>query len=131
MGIEFNGNVNKDLFIGHGVQSKETNRIDKTDVKFIDNKHIGEFGDKLLEQVQPRFIQTAKIPETDAKELNEMFAMAGIKNPKMPTVAQYASISGHVGTAVKSLDEVTTTNNAEDLFKTRAFNALNGLFGIA
>lgn len=95
-----------------------------------DNKVIGEFGNKLLEQVQPRFVQAAQIPAEDAADLKEMFAMAGIKNPKMPTVKQYASVAEHVGNVTQSIDDLATTNNVEILFQSDAFKALENLFGI-
>lgn len=133
MGIEFNGkgNVNNNLFINGGIKPQQTNGKEKVEVNITDNKAVGEFGNKLLDQVQPRFIQAAKIPETDRAELNEMFTMAGIKNPKMPTVAQYASIAKQVVTATKELDDVTTTTHTEDLFNSAEFGTLNDLFGIS
>ncbi len=133
MGIEFNGkgNVNNNLFINGGIKPQQTNGKEKVEVNITDNKAVGEFGNKLLDQVQPRFIQAAKIPETDRAELNEMFEMAGIKNAKMPTVAQYASIANQVGTATTALDELMTTTHTEDLFNSAEFGTLNDLFGIS
>ena len=131
MGIEFNGNVNNNLFISGGTKPQQVNGKENVEVNITDNKAVGEFGNKLLDQVQPRFIQAAKIPEPDRAELNEMFTMAGIKNPKMPTVAQYASITNHVVTATKELDEVMTTTHTEDLFNSAEFGTLNDLFGIS
>ena len=133
MGIEFNGkgNVNNNLFINGGIKPQQTNGKEKVEVNITDNKAVGEFGNKLLDQVQPRFIQAAKIPETDRAELNEMFAMAGIKNAKMPTVPQYKSIANQVDTATTALDELRTTTHTEDLFNSVEFGTLNDLFGIS
>ena len=133
MGIEFNGkgNVNNNLFINGGIKPQQTNGKEKVEVNITDNKAVGEFGNKLLDQVQPRFIQAAKIPETDRAELNEMFAMAGIKNAKMPTVPQYKSIANQVDTATTALEELRTTTHTEDLFNSPEFGTLNDLFGIS
>ena len=131
MGIEFNGKVNNNLFINGGIKPQQTNGKEKVEVNITDNKAVGEFGNKLLDQVQPRFIQAAKIPETDRAELNEMFEMAGIKNAKMPPVAQYARIANQVGTVTTALDELMTTTHTEDLFNSAEFGRLNDLFGIS
>ncbi len=129
--INGNGNVNKNLFVTSGTKAQNTSGAEKVEVNITDNKHIGEYGDKLLEQVQPGFVQASRIPETDRAELSEMFAMAGIKNPKMPTVAQYASIANNVGGAVAALDELTTTQHTEQLFGSSEFNVLKDIFGIS
>ncbi len=131
-GIEFGkgNNVQGNPYI----QGSTPNIKGKTEINNVpvtDNKAIGEFGDKLLDQVQPRFVEAARIDAVDAKELTEMFAMAGIKNPKMPTVAQYASVSGHVAEATKGIDDLLTTNNTQALFDSPEFNTLNKLFGIS
>ncbi len=133
MGIEFNGkgNVNNNVFVNGGIKPQNTVGKEKVEVNITDNKAIGEFGNKLLDQVQPRFIEAAKIPETDRAELAEMYALAGIKNPKMPTVAQYASIASQVGAATTALDELTTTTNAENLFNSPDFGLLDNIFGIS
>ncbi len=128
--ISGNGNVNKNLFVTGNTKAQNTSGTEKVEVNITDNKHIGEFGDKLLEQVQPGFVQASRIPEADRAELSEMFAMVGIKNPKMPTVAQYTSIANHVGGAVTALDGLTTTTNAEQLFKSPEFSVLNDIFGV-
>lgn len=106
-------------------------RAEIAETPVIDNKVKGEFGDKLLEQVQPRFIQAAQIPAEDAVELSEMYAMAGIKNPKMPTAKQYASVAEHTNEVSEFIDKLTITNNAERLFESDAFKALDNLFGIS
>lgn len=129
--INGDGNVNNNLFVSGGVKPHHIAGQEKVDVKIADNKHIGEFGEKLLEQVQPKFVQAAKIPETDRAELATMFAMAGIKNPKMPTIAQYRSVAAQVGTATTALDELTTTTNAENLFNSPDFGLLDNIFGIS
>lgn len=133
MGIEFNGkgNVNNNLFVNGGIKPQQTAGKEKVEVNITDNKAIGEFGNKLLDQVQPRFVQAAKIPETDKTELTEMFEMAGIKNAKMPTVAQYANIINHVVIATTGLDNLWTITHTEDLFKSPEFGTLNNLFGIS
>ena len=129
--INGNGNVNKNLFVTGNTKTQNTSGTEKVEVNIPDNKHIGEFGDKLLEQVQPGFVQASRIPETDRAELSEMFAMAGIKNPKMPTAVQYASIVNNVGGVVAALDELSTTTHAEQLYSSREFNVLNDIFGIS
>lgn len=129
--INGNGNVNNNLFVNNGLQPQHVKGNENIEVKIADNKAIGEFGDKLLNQVMPGFVQTSKIPETDRKDLTEMFAMAGVKNPKMPTAAQYASISNSVGTVVPGLDKLNTTNHANDLFNSPQFGVLNDIFNIA
>ena len=129
--INGNGNVNKNLFVTGNTKTQNTSGTEKVEVNIPDNKHIGEFGDKLLEQVQPGFVQASRIPETDRAELSEMFAMAGIKNPKMPTAVQYASIANNLEGAVAALDELSTTTHAEQLYSSREFNVLNDIFGIS
>ncbi len=129
--INGNGNVNKNLFVTGNTKTQNTSGTEKVEVNITDNKHIGEFGDKLLEQVQPGFVQASRIPETDRAELSELYAMAGIKNPKMPTAAQYASIANNVGGAVAALDELSTTTHTEQLFSSPEFNVLNDIFGIS
>ena len=116
--INGNGNVNKNLFVTGNTKTQNSSGTEKVEVNITDNKHIGEFGDKLLEQVQPGFVP-------------ELYAMAGIKNPKMPTAAQYASITNNVGSAVAALDELSTTTHTEQLFSSREFNVLNNIFGIS
>ena len=128
--VSGNGNVNNNVFVNGGIKPQNNVGKEKVEVNITDNKAKGEYGEKLLEQVQPRFVQAAKIPETDRAELTEMLAMAGIKNPKMPTVAQYASIAAQVGVATTALDEFTTTTNAETLFNSPDFGVLNNIFGI-
>ena len=129
--INGNGNVNNNLFVNNGLQPQHVKGNENIEVKIADNKAIGEFGDKLLNQVMPGFVRTSKIPETDRKDLTEMFAMAGVKNPKMPTAAQYASISNSVETVETGLDKLNTTNHARDLFNSPEFGALNDIFNIA
>ena len=133
--VSVNGNGSDNLFVRKNVTPNvtpsDTTKVTKTDVPITDNKVVGEYGAKLLEQVQPRFVTTARIPETDAAELTEMFAMAGIKAPKMPTVAQYASISNHVADFTTGLDNLNTTNNVEDLYGSAEFATLDQLFGIS
>ncbi len=134
MGIEFEGkgnNINGGFFVRRNETPKETPRIETVDVKATDNRPIGEYGDKLLEQVRPRFVTAARIPETDAAELTEMFAMAGITAPKMPTVAQYTSISNHVADFSRDFDDLETTNNAVALFESQDFATLDNIFGIS
>lgn len=129
--INGNGNVNNNLFVNNGLQPQHVKGNENIEVKIADNKAIGEFGDKLLNQVMPGFVRTSKIPETDRKDLTEMFAMAGVKNPKMPTAVQYASISNSVGTVETGLDKLNTTNHANDLFNSPQFGVLNDIFNIA
>ena len=128
--INGNGNVNNNLFVNNGLQPQHVKGNENIEVKIADNKAIGEFGDKLLNQVMPGFVRTSKIPETDRKDLTEMFAMAGVKNPKMPTAAQYASISNSVGTVETGLDKLNTANHTADLFNSPEFGTLNNIFGI-
>ena len=134
MGIEFDGKgngINGGFFVRRNETPKEPPKIETVDVKATDNKPIGEYGEKLLDQVQPRFITAARIPEADAVELTEMYAMAGIKAPKMPTVAQYASISNHVTDFTRGIDDLDTTNNAQALFNSDEFRILDDIFGIS
>ena len=128
--VNGNGNVNNDFGINNPyVQSAKQGKVT---IGFNpDNKYIGEFGDKLLEQVQPAFVKRAQLPEEAKVELNEMFQMAGIKNPKMPTIAQYESVAGHVKAFGEAMDDFTTTNHAERLFNSDDFSKLNELFGLA
>lgn len=130
MAFEINryGNVNN-LFSADKTKPKNTSRTEK--VNITDNKHIGEFGDKLLEQVQPGFVQASRIPETDRAELLELSAMAGFKNLKMPTADQYARIAYNVEGTVKALDELSTTTHTEQLYSSREFTELNNIFGIS
>ena len=129
--ISGNGNVNKNLFVTGNTKAQNTSGTEKVEVNITDNKHIGEFGDKLLEQVQPGFVQASRIPEADRAELSEMFAMAGIKNPKMPTVAQYASIANSARGVETALDKLSTTTHTEQLYSSREFTELNNIFGIS
>ncbi len=131
MGIEFNGNVNNNIFVNSGIKPQTVSDKSKVEVNITDNRHLGEFGDKLLEQVQPRFVETAKISEKDSVQLQDMFELAGIKNPKMPTAAQYTSITNQVNDAIKSLDKLTTTTHTEDLFNSTEFSTLKDILGIA
>lgn len=132
--MAFGFNINNDYSKGAiqpSTPQVTTPRVaNQTDNVAFDNKVIGEFGDKLLEQVQPRFVQAAQIPAEDAADLKEMFAMAGMKNPVMPTVKQYASVAGHVDKATESIDKLAITNNAERLFDSEGFKAFNKLFDI-
>ena len=132
MAFEINGNgiVNKNLFVTDK-KTQNTSGTEKVEVNITDNKHIGEFGDKLLEQVQPGFVQASRIPETDRAELLELSAMAGLKNLKMPTADQYARIAYDVEGTVKALDELSTTTHTEQLYSSREFTALNNIFGIS
>lgn len=133
MGIEFQGNGNSigsNFFIRKDSNAGETQRTENVNVPMTDNKVVGEYGDKLLDQVQPRFIEAARISEADALDLRKMFEMAGVKNPKMPTVAQYASVSRHLATVTQAMDELITTNNVRDLYDSPEFNKLNDLFDI-
>lgn len=130
MGIEFDGSYIKGLF---GTPApKETKKASETKEVSqpvpVGQPQTKEIGDKLLDQVMPTFVKTAQISKADAVELTEMFAMAGIKNPKMPTAAQYASVAGHVSTVSKGIDELTTTNNAERLFNSDGFKTLDEFF---
>ena len=133
--VSVNGNGSDNLFVRKNVTPNvtpsDTTKVTKTDVPITDNKVVGEYGEKLLEQVQPRFVTAARIPETDAAELTEMYAMAGIKAPKMPTVAQYASISNHVADFTTGLDNLNTTNNVKELYGSAEFAILDQLFGIS
>ena len=129
--INGNGNVNNNVFINGGLKTQNNTGTEKIDINIADNKAFGEFGNKLLDQVQPTFIQTAKLPEEDRSEISEMFTIAGINKAKMPTAAQYASISNQVNNFVTNFDELTTTNNAENLFNSKEFKTLNSFFGIA
>ncbi len=130
--VSFNGNVNNNLFIQSGWQKPSSRKVDeKSLVNFADNKAIGEIGDKLLEQVQPNFVQASKLPEQDEKDLKEMYALAGIKNVKLPTRSQYARIEGSVQNASDNISQLLTGNNAEELYNSQQFNVLNELFGIA
>jgi len=133
MGIEFQGNGNSigsNFFIRKDSNAGETQRTENVNVPMTDNKVVGEYGDKLLDQVQPRFIEAARISEADALDLRKMFEMAGVKNLKMPTVAQYASVSRHLATVTQAMDELITTNNVRDLYDSPEFNKLNDLFDI-
>lgn len=112
------------------IQPTGTQRAEKTEVPVTDNKVIGEYGDKLLEQVQPTFVQAAKISKTDAAELNEMFAMAGIKKPIMPTVVQYDRIANCDKASEEKIDNLTASNSIHDLFESEGFGKFNKLFNI-
>ena len=129
--INGNGNVNKNLFVTGNTKTQNTSGTEKVEVNITDNKHIGEFGDKLFEQVQPGFVQASRIPETDRAGLLELSAMAGLKNLKMPTADQYARIAYDVEGTVKALDELSTTTHTEQLYSSREFTALNNIFGIS
>ena len=131
MGFGINGNdFDKNLFVGKNFTASSTSKVNNTEPPINDNKVKGEYGDKLLEQVQPQFVTTSRISKTDAVELNEIFELAGIKNPKMPTVAQYQSVSNHVATITQAMDELTTTINADNLYNSTDFKVLNEIFGI-
>ena len=131
MGFGINGNdFDKNLFVGKNFTASSTSKVNNTEPPINDNKVKGEYGYKLLEQVQPQFVTTSRIPETDAVELNKMFELAGIKNSKMPTVAQYQSVSNHVATITQAMDELTTTTNVDNLYNSPDFKVLNEIFGI-
>lgn len=132
MAFEINGNgiVNKNLFVTDK-KTQNSSGTKKVEGNIPDNKHIGEFGDKLLEQLQPGFVQASRIPETDRAELLELSAMAGLKNLKMPTADQYARIAYDVEGTVKALDELSTTTHTEQLYSSREFTELNNIFGIS
>ena len=127
--VNGNENVNNRWFVRNDIKSSEVKKTNE--IVTPDSRAIGEYGDQLLEQVQATFVQAARIPEFDRLQLTEMFAMAGITKPKMPTVAQYASIANQVGNFTQDFDKLTTTNNAERLFGSKEFEALNNMFGIS
>lgn len=132
MGIEFDKSINSSWFVGKPdgkakAEEVKQNEITNVPVGQSDTKELGR---DLLNPLQPRFVELARIPETDAAELNEMYNMAGIKNLRMPTVAQYASVAGHVATFEQGIDELTTTNNAQQLFDSPEFATLDKLFGL-
>lgn len=130
-GINGKDNVNN-FFIQKGIVPNKVGG-DKTvngEGTPIDNKAIGEYGDKLLNQVQPSFIQAAKIPEADAVDLQEMFAMAGVPMKNMPTKAQYERIASNTAVVAQQIEDIGAKSNAEVLFDSPEFSKLNELFDI-
>ena len=113
------------------IQKTAAKKAENVEAKPVtDNKVIGEYGDKLLEQIHPTFVRAAKISEADEAQLKEMYELAGIKNPKMPTVAQYMSIGEHVSVFSKNMDDLKTANNVRDLYSSPKFGVLNNIFDV-
>ena len=96
----------------------------------IDNKAKGEYNYKLLDQVQPQFVTTARLLEADAVQLREMYKAAGVPERFMPTQAVYNRVSESTTAVAKQIDEVGTKANVEHLYTTETFQKLNNLFGI-
>ena len=132
-----NGKFNKGLnfFTQKELTKNEEAKEVKQNVPVGKQAETKELGDDLLD---PRYFanalgfvkQTSALPKADAAELSEMYAMAGIKAP-LPTAAQYASVANITTSFAKGIDTLSTTNNAEQLFASSEFEALNKQFGIS
>ena len=131
MGFSINGNYGNGNVNNHAVNTIKFKKDVPTENNVSFNKPVGEFGDKLLEQVQPTFVKTSKLSKPDEADLKEMFAMGGIKELKMPTLEQYSRISGDMNDFTLKFDELETTTHAEDLYESPEFRILNEFFGIA
>lgn len=112
-------------------KTEETKEVKKEETAKAETK---ELGDDLLD---PRLFanalgfirQTKNVEKENADDLNKLFALAGIGT--MPTEAQYASIANAAQTFAGGIEKLSTANNAERLFASDKFNALNNQFGIA
>lgn len=131
-----NNNFNKGIHTGLYTQkdlgkTEETKEVKKEEAAKAETK---ELGDDLLD---PRlftnalgFIRQAKnVEKEDADDLNQLFALAGMG--KIPTEAQYASIANATNAFAGGIEKLTTANNAERLFASNNFQALNKQFGIS
>ncbi len=132
-----NGKFNKGLnfFTQKELTKNEEAKEIKKETPASAQQGTKELGEDLLD---PRYFanalgfvrQGSSLSKTDADELSQMYAMAGIKAP-LPTASQYASIAGITNAFQKGIDNLSTANNAEKLFSSAEFDALNKQFGIS
>ena len=132
MTFGINGDYGKNPKIGQGFGINNVNHTQQTESKpAVDNKAIGEYGDKLLNQVQPQFVTTARLPEADAVQLQEMFTMAGVPTRFMPTQIVYDRVGESTTAIAQQIDDVGTKGNAETFFNSDTFKALDDIFNLS
>ena len=129
--VQINGDYGKNPKIGQGFGINNVNHTQQTESKpAVDNKPKGEYGNKLLDQVQPQFVTIARLLEADAVQLREMYKAAGVPERFMPTQAVYNRVSENTNSIAKQIDDIGTKANVEHLYTTETFQKLNNLFGI-
>ena len=132
MAFGINGDYEKKPKIGQGFGINNVNHTQQTESKpAVDNKAIGEYGDKLLNQVQPQFVTTARLPEADAVQLQKMYEMAGVPARYMPTQAVYNRVGENTVTIANQIDEIGTQSNAEAFFNSKTFAVLDDIFNLS
>ena len=105
---------------------KQTEEVKEQQVK----PQTKELGDKLLEQPYAKvnlFANQVFISKQDTDELNEMFAMAGIKG-QVPTKQVYERIGASVAQFNGVFKDIETENNIEALFSSTNFKTLDNIF---
>ncbi len=132
MSFGINSEYGKNPKIGQGFGIGNINQTQKTEAaQVVDNKAIGEYGDKLLNQVQPQFVTAAKLPEADAVQLQEMFKMAGVSARYMPTQVVYDRVGKNTTAIAQQIDDVGTRGNAEAFLSSDTFKALDDIFNLS
>lgn len=71
-----------------------------------------------------------KVDDNTAKDLNEMFEMAGVSTKFMPTQEVYSRIGASTVGVAKDFEEIQTEGNAEQFFASSEFQQLKDSFGI-
>lgn len=125
---------NLNFFTAKELTKKEETKEVKKDVPVGKQAETKEVGDDLLD---PRlftnalgFVRQAKpVDKEDATDLNKMFALAGIT--AKPTQEEYNRVKTEMAVLSNRIDTIGTTNNAERLFASNKFEALNKQFGIS
>jgi len=111
-----------------GMKAAKAEEAPKAEVKEVpaeaERKEIGE---KLLEAPYAGFAKETPVAVEDRAQLQELFALAGIK-ARVPSKEVYERIGAGVVAASRNLDKLETANRAEELFKSEAFRKFENLF---
>ncbi|MBQ2612251.1 hypothetical protein IJF81_07675 [bacterium] len=121
---------------GAKAKAPENTKTKKAEKKEVEQKAIApkKFDTNSLEALSLQNIAGMKlskrVDEETAKDLADMFALAGLSSKYMPTKDVYARIGGEVNAVAKQFNEIETETNIRKLFASNEFKQLNEAFNI-
>ena len=131
----FDGNTNNYLF--NRLQGSKTVKGNANVEKTATNKPVANventfdygIGTKQVSDVNRGLeVEMKKLDPADAKDLQNLYALAGLKNVSVPTQTVYNRIGNSVAEVGKTIADTETENHAEQLFDSQGFNVLNNIF---